>query len=89
MQFRGIVVPLHSFIRIFEVENVGAGSIGQAIIRRVSAGKHIVLADYSLEHAEQAAKTLENAGFEYSTIKCNLGGGLSDDRHGAGSLILQ
>ena len=42
---------------------VGAGSIGQAIIRRVSAGKHIVLADYSLEHAEQAAKTLENAGF--------------------------
>ena len=27
---------------------VGAGSIGQAIIRRVSAGKHIVLADYSI-----------------------------------------
>ena len=26
---------------------VGAGSIGQAIIRRVSVGKHIVLADYS------------------------------------------
>ena len=24
---------------------VGAGSIGQAIIRRVSAGKHVVLAD--------------------------------------------
>ena len=45
---------------------VGAGSIGQAIIRRVSAGKHIVLADYTLEHAEQAAKTLENAGFECS-----------------------
>ena len=52
---------------------VGAGSIGQAIIRRVSAGKHIVLADYTLEHAEQAAKTLENAGFECSTIKCDLG----------------
>ena len=30
---------------------VGAGSIGQAIIRRVSAGKHIVLADYSEENA--------------------------------------
>ena len=29
---------------------VGAGSIGQAIIRRVSAGKHIVLADYSEEY---------------------------------------
>ena len=52
---------------------VGAGSIGQAIIRRVSAGKHVILADYSLEHAEQAAKTLENAGFECSTIKCDLG----------------
>ena len=33
---------------------VGAGSIGQAIIRRVSAGKHIVLADYSIENAELA-----------------------------------
>ena len=52
---------------------IGAGSIGQAIIRRVSAGKHIVLADYSFEHAEQAAKTLGNAGFECSTIKCDLG----------------
>ena len=52
---------------------VGAGSIGQAIIRRVSAGKHIVLADYSLEHAERAAKTLEDAGFECSTIQCDLG----------------
>lgn len=40
---------------------VGAGSIGQAIIRRVSAGKHIVLADYSIENAQRAAKTLEDA----------------------------
>ena len=52
---------------------VGAGSIGQAIIRRVSAGKHIVLADYSLENAQRAAAILENAGFECSTIKCDLG----------------
>ena len=52
---------------------VGAGSIGQAIIRRVSAGKHVVLADYSIENAERAVKTLENAGFECSTIKCDLG----------------
>lgn len=52
---------------------VGAGSIGQAIIRRVSAGKHIVLADYSLENAQRAVATLENAGFECSTIKCDLG----------------
>ena len=52
---------------------VGAGSIGQAIIRRVSAGKHVVLADYSIDNAKQAAKTLEDAGFECSTIKCDLG----------------
>lgn len=52
---------------------VGAGSIGQAIIRRVSVGKHIVLADYSLENAQRAAKTLEDAGFECSTVRCDLG----------------
>ena len=52
---------------------VGAGSIGQAIIRRVSAGKLIVLADFSIENAQRAAKTLEDAGFECATIKCDLG----------------
>ena len=52
---------------------VGAGSIGQAIIRRVSAGKHIVLADYSIENAQRAARTLADAGFECSTIQCDLG----------------
>ena len=52
---------------------MGAGSIGLAIIRRVSAGKHIVLADYSLQNAEQAATTLENTGFECSILKCDLG----------------
>ena len=52
---------------------VGAGSIGQAIIRRVSAGKHVVLADYSEENAKRTAKTLEDAGFECSTIRCDLG----------------
>ncbi len=52
---------------------VGAGSIGQAIIRRVSAGSHIVLADYNLDNADRAAATLENAGFECSTVRCDLG----------------
>lgn len=52
---------------------VGAGSIGQAIIRRVAAGGHIVLADYSIDNAKRVAETLENAGFECSTIRCNLG----------------
>lgn len=51
----------------------GAGSIGQAIVRRVAAGKHLVLADYSIDNANATAKTLENAGFECSTIKADLG----------------
>ena len=52
---------------------VGSGSIGQAIVRRVAAGKHVVLADYSEKNAQEAAKTLENAGFECSTIRVDLG----------------
>lgn len=51
----------------------GAGSIGQAIVRRIAAGKHIVLADYSIENAESAARILENAGFECSVVKADLG----------------
>lgn len=51
----------------------GTGSIGQAIIRRVGAGKHIVLADLSKEHAEAVALTLENAGYECSTVEADLG----------------
>ena len=51
----------------------GTGSIGQAIIRRISVGKHIVLADLSEEHAKQTALLLENAGYECSTIQADLG----------------
>jgi NAD(P)-dependent dehydrogenase (short-subunit alcohol dehydrogenase family) len=51
---------------------LGTGSIGQAIARRVSVGKHLVLADYKLENAQIAAKTLENAGFECSIIQTDL-----------------
>lgn len=51
----------------------GTGSIGQAIIRRVAAGKHIVLADYNLENATHTAEILENAGFESSIVKADLG----------------
>lgn len=52
---------------------LGAGSIGQAIIRRTGAGKHLVLADLRIENAEKAAKILDDAGFETSTISVNLG----------------
>lgn len=46
---------------------IGAGSIGQAIARRVSAGKHVLLADSRTENADVAARTLIDAGFEVST----------------------
>lgn len=51
---------------------IGAGSIGQAIARRVSAGKHVVLADLREENAEAAAKTLSEAGFDVSTTKVDV-----------------
>ena len=34
---------------------IGAGSIGQAIARRVSAGKHILVADISQANADASA----------------------------------
>jgi len=46
---------------------IGAGSIGQAIARRVSTAKHILISDIKIENAEQAAKTLSEAGFEVSS----------------------
>jgi NAD(P)-dependent dehydrogenase (short-subunit alcohol dehydrogenase family) len=46
---------------------LGAGSIGQAIARRVGAGKHVLLADLQLETAQAAAVIMADAGFETST----------------------
>ncbi len=43
---------------------IGAGSIAQAIARRVSAGKHVLLADLRQDNVEAAAKVLADAGFE-------------------------
>lgn len=51
---------------------LGSGSIGQAIARRIGEGKHVVLADLKIENANAAAKTLENAGFETSTVAADL-----------------
>ena len=51
---------------------IGAGSIGQAIVRRVSAGKHVLLADIRLENADAAARTLIDAGFEVSTATVDV-----------------
>jgi NAD(P)-dependent dehydrogenase (short-subunit alcohol dehydrogenase family) len=46
---------------------VGAGSIGQAIARRISTGKQVLLADLRQEKADAAAEVMLNAGFEVST----------------------
>jgi NAD(P)-dependent dehydrogenase (short-subunit alcohol dehydrogenase family) len=51
---------------------IGAGSIGQAIARRVGAGKHILLADLRQENALAAAKVLNDAGFTVSTATVDV-----------------
>lgn len=51
---------------------IGAGSIGQAVARRVSAGKHILLADLRPENAAAAARTLEDAGFTVTTAMVDV-----------------
>lgn len=51
---------------------IGAGSIGQAIARRVSAGKHVLLADLRLDAANAAAKILSDAGFDVSTATVDV-----------------
>jgi NAD(P)-dependent dehydrogenase (short-subunit alcohol dehydrogenase family) len=50
----------------------GAGSIGQAIARRVSAGKHVLLADLRAENAQAAADVMTKAGFETSTATVDI-----------------
>jgi hypothetical protein len=51
---------------------IGAGSIGQAIARRISAGKHVLLADLKQENADDAAEVLSYAGFEVSTAAVDI-----------------
>ncbi len=51
---------------------IGAGSIGQAIARRISAGKRVLLADLRQEAADAAAKVLSEAGFEVSTATVDV-----------------
>jgi NAD(P)-dependent dehydrogenase (short-subunit alcohol dehydrogenase family) len=51
---------------------IGAGSIGQAVARRVSAGKHVLLADLREQNAAAAAEVMSNAGFEVSTAAIDV-----------------
>lgn len=60
----------HSLPQVIVV--VGSGSIGLAIARRVSAGKHVLLADLRQETADAAAKVMNDAGFAVSTTKVDI-----------------
>lgn len=51
---------------------IGAGSIGQAIARRVSAGKKVLLADLRQEQADAAALVFSNAGFDVSAATVDV-----------------
>ena len=51
---------------------IGAGSIGQACARRVSAGKRVLLADLHSANAQAAAKALSDSGFEVSTASVDV-----------------
>lgn len=50
----------------------GAGAIGEAIVRRVSAGRKLLLADYSEDKLAMMKKELSEAGFSVETIKADL-----------------
>jgi len=51
---------------------IGAGSIGQAIARRVSAGKRVLLADLRQDNADAAAQVMKDAGFSVSTATVDV-----------------
>jgi NAD(P)-dependent dehydrogenase (short-subunit alcohol dehydrogenase family) len=51
---------------------IGPGSIGQAIARRVSPGKHVVLADLRQANADSAAAVMRNAGYDVSTTTVDV-----------------
>lgn len=51
---------------------IGPGSIGQAIARRVSAGKTVLLADLRRENAEAAAGVLAAAGYDVRTAAVDI-----------------
>jgi len=45
---------------------IGAGAIGQAVARRISAGKHLLVADVSEANAKAASELLSSVGYQVS-----------------------
>lgn len=50
----------------------GAGSIGKAIVRRVAAGRNLLLADYNEAKLVEMKQHLTEAGFNVETIQADL-----------------
>ena len=50
----------------------GAGAIGEAIVRKVAAGRKLLLADYSEDKLDTMKQNLSEAGFSVETIKADL-----------------
>lgn len=51
---------------------IGSGGIGQAIARRISSGRHILVANHTQEASDTAAKVLENAGFAVTAMQADI-----------------
>jgi len=51
---------------------IGAGGIGQAIARRISSGRRILVANHTQESADAAATVLEGAGFETTAMRADI-----------------
>lgn len=60
---------------------LGSGAIAVAITRRVSIGKHVLLADLRLENTEKAAQTLPKRALNAARYD---GNGRIEPRIGAG-----
>ncbi len=51
---------------------IGTGSIGQAIARRIGAGKQLILADLQRETAESVARVMSDAGFDVQAMHVDV-----------------
>lgn len=51
---------------------MGAGQIGLAIVRRIAAGKTLIIGDKSPAHAQAAAATLHTAGYDAHAMAADL-----------------
>ena len=51
---------------------IGAGGIGQAIARRISSSRHVLVANHTQPSADAAAEVLSLAGFEVTAMQADI-----------------